>query len=121
MNNLTMLLWSQSINLKPIHRHRKYNGTTESSAEENSKYLGHTEPLSEADIQRALRIGRRRNRRSKDLLRNAYTGDIRTSRHYSHTLDAILPALDRLGADRETVVVELLRRFEPTVPITTTK
>jgi len=91
----------------------------ESSSEENSIFGGHTEPLSEAEIGElsdalyALAVNGIAV--PKDLLRNAHTGDIGTSRHYGHALDAIPPALDRLGADRETIVVGLLRRFEQTV------
>jgi hypothetical protein len=79
-----------------------------------------TTPLSDAEVEQlshALkRLAEERLAVSADLLRDDRTGDdVRSYRHYGHTLDAIPSALDRLGADRERVVVALLSRFEQAV------
>jgi hypothetical protein len=88
-------------------------------SEENSRYLGQTEPLSEQEVREVsaalYKLAIDGTAFPKHLLRHAYTGDLRTSRLYGHTLDAIPPALDRLGEDRETAVVGLIKRFEQAV------
>ncbi len=77
----------------------------ESSAEFISEYFGNNEPLSDAEIDQLAsalyKLAMEGVAVPKHLLRHSYTGDLSTSRHYGHTLDAIPPALDRLGTDRE--------------------
>lgn len=91
----------------------------QSSRDEVSKQLDHTEPLSETEIDELATALHRLSTDGiavpKHLLRHAFAGDIRTMRHYGYTHDAIPAALDRLGADREQVVVGLIRRFEQVV------
>lgn len=94
-------------------------GNMESSRQEISKQLDHTEPLSEAEIDELATALHRLSMEGvavpKHLLRHAIAGEIRTMRHYGYTHDAIPTALDRMGADREEVVVGLIRRFEQVV------
>lgn len=94
-------------------------GNMESPREEISKQPGHTEPLSEVEIDELATALRRLSTEGiavpKHLLRHAIAGEIRTMRHYGYTHDAIPAALDRLGADREEVVVGLIRRFQQVV------
>ena len=91
----------------------------ESSRDDVSKRPGHTEPFSEAEIEELAIALRSLSQEGigvpKHLLRHAIAGEIRTMRHYGYTHDAIPVALDRLGADREEVVVGLIRRFEQVV------
>lgn len=91
----------------------------ESSRDEVPKQPGHTEPFSEAEIEELASALHRLSKEGiavpKHLLRHAISGEIRTMRHYGYTHDAIPAALDRLGADREEVVVGLIRRFEQVV------
>lgn len=91
----------------------------ESFRDEISKQSGHTVPLSEAEINELASALQSLSRDGvavpKHLLRRSFTGDIRTSRHYGHTLDALPDALDRLGTERGEVVVGLIRRFDQVV------
>ena len=93
----------------------------ESSARERfiREYFGDNQPLSEAEIDQLAsalyKLATEGAPIPKPLLRHSYTGDLNTSRHCGHTLDAIPAALDRLGPDRETVVVALISRFEQAV------
>lgn len=81
--------------------------------------FGDNQPLSEAEIDQLARALYKLATEGvpvpKHLQRHSYTGDLSTSRHCGHTLDAIPAALDRLGANREAVVVGLISRFEQAV------
>jgi hypothetical protein len=90
-----------------------------SLSEEILKSLAGGEPLSEGEVDElasALRsLAAEGIAVPKHLMRHGYAGKPGTRRYYGDTVDAIPKALERMGADRETVVVGLIRRFEQAV------
>lgn len=88
----------------------------ESAEEKVARFFGNTKPLSDGELASALRkLAFEGIAVPKHLMRHAYTGEIGSTRYYGRTLEAVPPALDRLGEDREPVVVGLIRRLEQAV------
>lgn len=87
------------------------------SEEDVRKYLGPTDPLSEAEIAalaHALRdLEANATPVPQRLMRHAIVPD--GVQHYGQTLRVVPQALDLLGPEREKVVVGLLSRFEQAV------
>jgi len=91
----------------------------ESPSEEISKSLADGEPLSEGEVDELASALRRLAAEGiavpRHLMRHGNADKPGTRRYYGNTVDGIPKALDRMGADREAVVVGLIGRFEQAV------